>query len=584
MKFLKQILAVVVGIFTFLFVVAALFLFFGFIGSLFQKSPVQSNSVLLAKFNTTIEEKAEDDPFANFPVVGEGQKIGLNQILNAIDKAKADSRIKGIYLELSNIPAGFASIEAIRKEILSFKESGKFVIAYGERISQKAYYLASIADTVIVNPKGLVEFTGLSSELMFFKNALEKLGIEPQVFKVGDFKSAVEPFIRSNMSYSNRLQIKEMLDDFYSIYLNGIAENRNISVEELKGLSNNGKIQNAEDAVSYGLADLTAFKSDVYEIIANKLGYDNEKRKLNFVSFGDVKLAKDYRSKKLGKNKIAVVYAYGSIVDGPGKNGTIGGEDYQKIFRKIRFNERIKATVIRVNSGGGSALASEIMWDEIERLKEKMPVVVSMGDYAASGGYYIACNSDKIFAEKNTLTGSIGVFGIFPNMKKFWNEKVGITFDTEKTSRYADIGSINRPVTSSERTIIQNSVNDIYATFLTRVADGREMDVEDVHEIAKGRVWSGLKAKELGLVDEIGGLKDAIEAAAELAEIDGYRTFTYPKAEDPFQKFMKGNSASISEDIIKKELGIFAQYRDELKQITELNGIQTRMPFKIEIK
>jgi len=488
-------------------------------------------------------------------------------------------------MELKSIPGGFATVEAIRNELLNFKESGKFIYTYGELYSQTAYYLASVADSILLNPKGLVDMRGFGTELMFFKGALDKLEIEPQVFKVGGFKSAVEPFTLTKMSEENRLQIKEFLNDFYSIFLNGISEQRDIAVDNLNNIANELKIRKAEDALSYQLVDKLTYKNEALSILKERLGLD-EDDKLNTKSLSSYSANASKKIKKgVGKNKIAVVYAYGNIVDGPGKNGTIGSYDYEKVVRKIREKDNIKAVVLRVNSGGGSALASEVIWNEMEMAKaEGLPVVVSMGDLAASGGYYIACNSDYIFAEENTITGSIGVFGLLPNMKGFFNNKLGITFDAAKTTEYSDFASPTRAVNESERAIIQGSIDDIYDTFLNRVAEGRNMTVEAVHEVAQGRIWSGLKAKQLGLVDEIGDLDAAIAKAAELADLESYKVSNYPPSEDPLTKFMKDLQGQTKQNMIQKELGSYYTYYKQIKELMEIEGIQMRLPYDITIE
>jgi len=583
MRFIKYILATIIGIFLFFVISFALLALVGSIASKMGGPTIESNSVLYATFSDEIVEKGSKSPFSNFnPLTLQPEKkSGLNDILSSIDKAKDDARIEGIFLELGTIPAGFATIEAIRNALLDFKQEGKWVYAYGEMISQKAYYLASVADTIMLNPTGIAEFKGFRSELMFFKGALDKLDIEAQVFKVGDYKSAVEPFILTEMSDDNREQIKEFLNDFYNIFLDGISKERSISSAELKNLANQAKITDAESAKNFNLVDVLTYKNEALNIIRTKLGKD-EDDKLKFMPLTSYGVA-NKSNKPFAKDKIAVVYAWGNIVDGPGKNGTIGSRDYEKIIRKIREKNSAKAIVLRVNSGGGSALASDVIWNEVKTANADIPVVVSMGDYAASGGYYISAFSDYIFAEQNTLTGSIGVFGLLPNMEGFWNNKLGITFDTEKTSTYADIGTVNRKTTDEERAIIQKGVDKIYDTFLDRVAEGRDLPKEAVHEIAKGRVWSGLKAKQIGLVDEIGGLNDAIAKAAELAELENYRIVSYPEEEDPVEKLMKSLTGQTKQKMLKEELGPLYGYYNKVKEIINMKGVQARMPFELEI-
>ncbi len=589
MKFLKYVLATIVGLFTFFGILMVALFIIGAIASAFSggKDAVKPNSVIYATFGNTIVEKADKSPFGDFDPISfqPEKKDGLNDLLAGIAAAKEDENVNGIFMELKSIPSGFATVEAIRNELLNFKESGKFIYTYGELYSQQAYYLASVADSIMLNPKGLIDMRGFGTEMMFFKGALDKLEIEPQVFRVGGFKSAVEPFTLTKMSEENRMQIKEFLSDFYEIFLNGISEQRGMSVDNLNNIANDLKVRRAEDALTYKLVDKLTYKNEALSILKERLGLE-EDDKLNTKSLSAYAANAAKKTKKgTGKDKIAVVYAYGGIVDGPGKNGSIGSYDYEKVIRKIREKDNIKAIVLRVNSGGGSALASEVIWNEMEMAKaEGLPLVVSMGDVAASGGYYIACNSDYIFAEENTITGSIGVFGLLPNMKGFFNNKLGITFDTAKTTEYADLASPNRAVNPAERAIIQQSVDDIYDTFLNRVANGRNMTVEAVHEVAQGRVWSGIKAKQLGLVDEIGDLDKAIEKAAELADLESYKISNYPASEDPFTKLMKDLQGQTKQNLIKEELGSYYTYYKQIKEMIDMEGVQMRMPYEITIE
>jgi len=590
MNFIKYVLATIIGLFLFLGICFFSLLLVGTVASTFSSSTedIKSNTALYATFSNTIAEKTDkSSPFSNFDLVTfQAQKQdGLNDLLAGIETAKTDDKIKGIFLELKDIPAGFATTGAIRDALIDFKTSGKWILAYGELYSQQAYYLASVADSVFLNPMGLVDLRGFRSEKMFFKGALEKLEIEPQVFRVGDFKSAVEPFMRYKMSDENRLQTEAFLKDFYNIFIEGIATERNITNSNLNTIVDELKVRRAEDALTFGLVDKLTYKDEALNILKEKLGLKDDD-KINTTSLSSYSANKGKKIKKgTSKDKIAVVYAFGNIVDGVGKNGTIGSYDYEKVIRKIRGKDNVKAIVLRVNSGGGSALASDIIWHEMETAKsDSIPIVVSMGDLAASGGYYIACNADYIFAEENTITGSIGVFGLMPNMEGFFNNKLGITFDTAKTTEFADLGSINRPVNEVERSIIQSGVDDIYDTFLQRVANGRNMPVDEVHKVAQGRVWSGLKAKEIGLVDQIGNLSDAIAKAAELADIDSYKVSNYPAAEDPFTKLMKEFGAQSKQNVIKNELGSLYKYYENIKQLTEMKGIQMRLPQQIIVE
>jgi len=590
MKFIKYVLATLTGLFLFIGICFFTLFLVGTIASTFGKKGegAKPNSVLYASFSNSITEKTDkSSPFAGFdPLTLQPQKQdGLNDLLAGIESAKTDDNIKGIFLELKNIAAGFATNDAIRDALIDFKTSGKWIVTYGELYGQQAYYLASVADSILLNPTGVVSLIGFRSEKMFYKGALDKLEIEPQVFRVGEFKSFVEPFILTKMSEENRKQTEAFLKDFYDIFIDGIADGRNITKEELNEIVDQLKVQRAEDALTYGLVDKLTYKDEALNIIKEKLGLEQD-AKITTISLSKYSANKGKKIKKgTSRDKIAVVYAYGNIVDGVGKNGTIGSYDYEKVIRKIREKDDVKAIVLRVNSGGGSALASDVIWYEMETAKsENIPIVVSMGDLAASGGYYIACNADYIFAEENTITGSIGVFGLMPNMEGFFNNKLGITFDVAKTTEFADFGSIHRPLNEAERSIFQTGVDDIYDTFLQRVANGRDMPVDEVHKIAQGRVWSGLKAKEIGLIDGIGNLNDAIAKAAELADIDSYRVSNYPASEDPFTKLMKDLGAQSKQNLVKEELGPLYKYYKEIKELTAMKGIQMRLPQQIVVE
>ncbi len=591
-SFLKIVLGTMVGILLLFFLISFVGIFS--ISKLSQKSKVSinPNTVLRVDFSTPIGERGIESPFSELDIPfnpGPDAKLGLDQILLALNKAKDDSNVKGIYLDLNGIAAGWVQMEDIRNGLIDFKESGKFIYAYGEMISQKAYYMASIADKIYLNPSGILELKGFGAEVAFLKNALEKLDIEPRIFYAGKFKSATEPLRLEKMSDENRQQIKAYLNGFYQNYLDKVSVARNMSKDQLHNIIDNLLIRDPEDALGYSVVDELLYEDAVYDKIRESSGLDMDD-KIKFASLSKyIKTGVD--DTKFSKNKIAIVYADGDIVDGKGDGQNIASARYTPIFEKIRLDDNVKAVVLRVNSPGGSALASDVIWNEINRIKEKgIPVVTSMSDYAASGGYFIACNSDKIFAESTTLTGSIGVFGILMDMDQFFNEKLGITFDTVKTTKYSDFPNsalLTGDLTSTEEEIITNSIKKIYKQFKERVAKGRGLTMEQVEEVAQGRVWTGQQALTNGLVDEIGNMEDALAEAAEMAGLDEYRKVSYPKAVDPVQQIMNklsGNSdEEVAKAILKSRLGRMYKHLEFVDKITQWNTVQARMPFSVEI-
>ncbi|MFN4233825.1 MAG: signal peptide peptidase SppA [Bacteroidia bacterium] len=586
-QFFKTMFASLLG--TLLASVIFIFLVIGIIGAIAAISgsdkeiEVKENSVLVMKFDGPITDRGSKNPFANLGAMFAKEKpIGLDEILNNIEKAKEDENIKGIYMEISSIPAGIAMVEEIRNKLLEFKNTGKFILAYSEYYTQGAYYLASVADKIYLNPQGAIDFKGLSAELMFFKNALEKLEVEPQIIRHGKFKSAIEPFILEKMSDENREQTMTYIGSIWNHMVDGISKSRNISAEELNKIADEMSLQKAEDAVKYKFADQLAYKDEILEILKEKTNAEAID-KINSVSIADYTFAKEPTKKEFSKDKIAVIYAIGEIEDGEGDEETIGSERISKAIREARLDEKVKAIVLRVNSPGGSALASEVMWREVVLAKQAKPVIVSMGNVAASGGYYISCAADTIVAEPNTITGSIGVFGVLFNAQGFMNNKLGITFDTVKTNLHADIGSIYRPLTTSERDIIQKSVEHVYDVFITRVAEGRKLTKEQVDEIGQGRVWSGVDAKRIGLVDVLGGLETAIEIAAQKAGLENYKLLSLPKQKDPLEELFSKGTSSVEEAMVKHFLGENAKYYMTLDRLKRYSGIQARMPYEVEI-
>jgi protease IV len=547
---------------------------------------VPKNSLLHLTFEKEIPDRTSENPFSNFNFssMKSGKAVGLNDILENITKAKTDDNIKGIYLDLATVPAGIATIDEIRNALLDFKKSGKFIYSYSEAYSQKAYYLASVSDKIFLNPMGTVDFRGLSAEIMFYKGLLSKVDVEMQVIRHGKFKSAVEPYILDKMSDANREQTLKYMSSIWNYMLEGIASSKKLSVEELNIIADSMKIRKAEDAVTYKLVDKLMYKDEMIAELRKKLGI-GEKDKISYISMAKYNNVSDKSKKlKLHKDKIAVVYAAGEIGSGEGDENSIGSETTSEALRKARLDSTVKAIVFRVNSPGGSALASEVIWREVILAKKVKPVVVSMGNLAASGGYWISCPATKILASPTTITGSIGVFGLVPNLKGLLNNKLGITVDNVKTNNYADFGSTSRALTESERGIYQEDVELIYQNFLTHVSGGRGMTTNQVDTIGQGRVWSGVDAKKIGLIDDFGGLTKAIEIAAKLAKITEYRIVSLPEEKEPFAELIEkiiGDDGANA--FIKNELGEEYVYYQYLKASCRMNGIQARLPYFITI-
>ncbi len=541
---------------------------------------VKPNSVLELNFDKPIPEKTNNVPVDPMAFDTEST-LGLHDMAAAIESASEDDNIKGILLDLSAVSSGQASASVLRRALEDFRETGKFVHAYSKGYSQGAYYMASLADKIYVHPTSGIDFRGFSRQIPFFKNMLDKLGVKMQIYYAGKFKSATEPFRLEKMSEESRLQSKEYIDEMYRIFLEDISKSRGISVPELRRIADEYLIREPEDAVKYKLADEIGYYDQVIAGLKSNIGLE-EDDKLKLVGIGSYAKGRKKKSNYKIKDQIAVVIAEGEIQDGEGKPGIITDDKYTKIIRKIRKNDKVKAIVLRVNSPGGSGLASENIWRELILAKEAgKPVVVSMGDLAASGGYYISCMADSIFAEPNTITGSIGVFGMIPSIEQMLDDKVGVKFDTVKTSKYATGISPFMDINPEEGEIIQGMVEDFYEIFLKRVADGRGMSRDAVHEVAQGRVWTGTKAKTLGLVDRLGGLDDAIACAGRLAELEEYRTKEYPVTKDRFQQiieeFTKKNEAYHS--YVKSEMKEMYPLYKEIKELQEMKGVQARLPF-----
>lgn len=542
---------------------------------------VKDNSVLHLKFDYQINDRTSNNPFENFDfsTFKTQDNLGLDKILSNIEKAKTDSRIKGIYLDLTSLNTGMASLEEIRNALKGFRKSGKWIISYSEVYTQSTYYLASLSDKIYLNPAGLVEMRGLSSELMFFKNALEKLEVEMQIIRHGKFKSAVEPYILEKMSDSNREQMNLILSSAWGSILNDISESRKISIDELNAIADDIEIQTAEDAVKYGFVDKVMYKDEILEELRTRTGakdFDD----INYISLRKYDNAKAVPNNS--KNEIAIIYASGEINSGKSKDDVMGSETISDAIRTARLDENVKAIVLRVNSPGGSALASDVMWREVVLAKKVKPVVVSMGDVAASGGYYISCAANKIVADEKTITGSIGVFGVVPNAQGLFNNKLGITFDVAKTNKHADIMTIFKPLSAEEKDIIQIGVEKIYDDFIGKVAEGRGMTKEQVDSIGQGRVWLALDAKKIGLVDEIGGIDKAISIAKDLAKLTDYKTVDFPKMKDPLEQLMLEITGEAESKILKAYMGENYKYYQKIQTMTTQSGYMARMPYEID--
>ncbi len=555
-----------------------------------EKVSVKANSVLELKFEMPIPEKTNNLPLDPFDMDRENV-LGLTDMVKAIEQAKADPDIKGIYINAMYLTAGKATASVLRDALLDFKTSGKFIVAYANFYTQNAYYIASVADEVLINPIGAVDFRGLSGMIMFYKGMLDKLDIQMRIFYAGKFKGATEPYRLDKMSPENRLQIREYISALYDEMIADISKSRNISPEALRAVADNFDGKSAKGAVENKLVDRIAYEDEAFDLIRSKIGLD-EKEKLNRVSVENYYASRVKKFDLSSKDKIAVLFAEGTIVDGDQADpGDICDVKYVKMLRQIRKDDNVKAIVLRINSPGGSVLASENILREVQLCRQAgKPVVVSMGDVAASGGYYIGCQADSIFAEPTTITGSIGVFGVIPILQKTMKENLGITMDTVRTGRYSAFGTPFYDFSPEESQLIQERVEWIYQDFLEKVAKGRKMTPEAVHEIAQGRVWAGEKAKAIGLVDDMGGLDRAMQAAAKLAGLEKYRTTEFPRTktglEQLLEKFDKDRDSDevIRAWMIRSELGEMYPVYKTLQDMRKNQGIQARLPFELVIQ
>lgn len=585
LQFLKYTLATIAGLIVFTFLMFLLLIGVLAIASTDGEVALEKNSVLELKLDKPIQERGGNDPFESLGLVGGLSNVyGLKEIKAAIRHAKKDDNIRGIYLHVEILSAGMASVEEIRQALLDFKKSGKFIVAYNDICSEKAYYLTSVADRQYLHPQGALELNGLSSEVMFFKGTLEKLDIEPYIFKVGAYKSAVEPFVLDKMSEPNRQQVSSFLNSLNDFSLRNIAKARNKTFTQLRNISDSMLVRTPEDALKYGLVTNVGYLDEALSYMKKRSGL-KEDDKLYLVDIKKYQKAADQDNGKYSKNKIAVIYAEGEIVNGEGGSDKIGGTTFSAEIRKARKDKNVKAIVLRINSPGGSAMASDAIWREVVLARKVKPVIASMSDVAASGGYYIAMACDTIVAHPNTITGSIGVFGLMANLAPFLNNKLGITVDRVKTGPYADMPSVTRKLTGVEKQIIQQQVERIYQDFTTKAAQGRKMPLADLQKVASGRVWSGIEAKDRGLVDVFGSLEDAIKIAVTRAKVkDDYRLRHLPVQKTFFDELLTGMETRLQTRFLKNELGEAYPYYQKMKAVQQFQGIQARMPYDLLIE
>ena len=589
--FLKFTLATVTGIILssiVLFIIGMVTLF-GIMAASDTETIVKKNSVMILDLNGTLVERTQEDPLGILSQLfnDDSNTYGLDDILSSIKKAKENEDIKGIYLQANSLGTSYASLQEIRNALLDFKESGKFVIAYADSYTQGLYYLSSAADKVLLNPKGMIEWRGIASTPLFYKDLLQKIGVEMQIFKVGTYKSAVEPFIATEMSPANREQVTTFISSIWSQVTEGVSASRNIPVDSLKAYADRMLMfYPAEESVRCGLADTLVYRNDVRDYLKRLVDIDEDDN-LSLLGLGDmINVRKNVPKDKSG-NIIAVYYASGEITDYPGsatsEEGIVGSKVIRDL-RKLKDNDDVKAVVLRVNSPGGSAFASGQIWYAVKELKTKKPVFVSMGDYAASGGYYISCGADTIVAEPTTLTGSIGIFGMVPNVKEL-TDKIGLSYDVVKTNKYADFGNIMRPFSEGEKALLQMMVAEGYDTFITRCAEGRHTTKEAIEKIAEGRVWTGEAAKELGLVDELGGIDKALDIAVAKARVGGYTIVSYPEKKDVLSSLLDTKPTNyVESQLLKSKLGEYYRQFGLLTNLKEQSMIQARVPFELNIK
>ena len=589
--FLKFTLASMTGIILsciVLFVIGMVTLF-GILSASETETVVKKNSVMMLDLNGTLVERTQENPLDMVSKLfkEDSNTYGLDDILSAIKKAKENEDIKGIYIQATSLGTSYASLQEIRNALLDFKKSGKFVVAYSDTYTQGLYYLSSAADKVLLNPKGMIEWRGLASAPIFYKDLLEKVGVEMQIFKVGTYKSAVEPFTSTEMSPANREQVTAFIGSIWGQVTEGVSQSRKLPVDSLNAYADRMLMfYPAEESVKCGLADTLIYRNDVRNYLKKLVAIDEDDR-LPLLGLGEMMNVKKNVPKDKSGHIMAVYYASGEITDVAGSAGSedvIVGTKVIRDLRKLQEDDDVKAVVLRVNSPGGSAFASEQIWHAVKELKAKKPVIVSMGDYAASGGYYISCVADTIVAEPTTLTGSIGIFGMFPSVKGL-TDKIGITYDVVKTNKYSDFGNIMRPLNEDEKGLMQMMITQGYDTFITRCADGRHKSKEAIEKIAEGRVWTGETAKKIGLVDVLGGIDTAMDIAAQKAGIENYTIIAYPEKQDFLSSILDTQTTNyVESQLLKSELGEYYKQFGMLKNLKERSMIQARVPFELNIK
>lgn len=579
---LASILGVLIGLFIFILIIL------GIVSASSKEKPVivEENTILYTEFSEPIVDRQPESPFDfinPMSLTPEG-RAGLDNILKNIRKAGEDENISGIVMNLSMIPTGMATLNEIRDALLEFKKSGKFIYSYSDIYTQGSYYLATAADKIYIAPQGQMVFMGLNAEVVFLKGTLDKMGIEFQVMKHGEYKGATEQLVYKKLSKENREQIQDYLNSLWNHILEGVAEARDINLAELNRIADNIEVNSAKTAFENKLVDGLMYYDEFLDTIKSLTGTaaDKDIKSIDMKKY--TRVPEKRESKGLERNKIAVIYAQGTIISGEGGDGYIGGDRYSKVIRQARRDSTIKAIVLRVNSGGGDGLASDIIWREVKLAAEVKPVIATMGDVAASGGYYIVAPATKIIANPNTLTGSIGVFGVWPNAQKLANEKLGITTDVVSTNEHSNFGSFLEPLSEFEKQKIQSEIDEFYKGFVEIVAEGRAMTVEEVDKIARGHVYSGSDALKIGLIDDFGGLEKAIQIAAEEADLETYRIVKLPKLEDPIQKIIDDLTGNSQVKILEEQLGENFYYYEQLKKLKDLSGIQAVMPYNVRIK
>lgn len=595
MNFFKALIASTIGTLLAMFLIILVFavmIIASISGSKEKIKELADQSILHIKLDQLVTERSSEGGFSLQPGSFESDShLGLNDFIEDLQAAAKDDKIKGIFLEPTGVLAAPSTMLDLRKALDDFRNSGKWIVAYAEDYSQGSYYLASAANEVYMYPEGSLDWRGINAEIMFYKKMLDKLEIDAQIIRGPNnkFKSAVEPFMYDKMSDANKLQVETFISDIWRIMLDGISQTRGIGVAELNAYADSLTFITPDKVAEHRMVDGLKYRDEVMAILKSKTGADasTKDEDMNLFTLSEYKKQQDDDDKEKDnkQDKVAVVYAVGAIESGEGNDETIGSERIARALKEAREDEKVKAIVLRVNSPGGSALASDVIWRETKLIRDSgKTFYVSMGDYAASGGYYISCSAEKIYANPNTITGSIGVFGIVPNFQKFWDNKLGITFDRYETNPHADLISTNKPFDEKEMAAMQSMVTSIYDDFTSKVAAGRNMTQANVDSIGQGRVWSGEDAKNIGLVDELGNLDACVKAAASKAGLADYEVKSLPKMIDPFEEFMQQLTGQKQAELLQHILGDQYTNVENFMKITEMRGIQARLPFFMEIR